>query len=95
MLDQIQQQYNTPEDPYFIWQNGLRVYTTLDWDLQAYAECVARSHIGWLNQQDPKPCRNDLATIAPVPEVVKQSVRSRSRQRLGGGDPPAPRAKFW
>lgn len=76
VLDQIQNQYNTPEDPYFIWQNGLRVYTTLDWDLQAYAECVARSHIGSLSGPsgpDPKPCRNDLPTIAPVPEAVKQN----------------------
>ncbi len=73
VLDQVQQQYNTPEDPYFIWQNGLRVYTTLDWELQAYAECVARSHIGSLNQETPKPCRNDLATIAPVPEALKQA----------------------
>jgi membrane peptidoglycan carboxypeptidase len=72
VLDQIQKQYNTPEDPYFIWQNGLRVYTTLDWDLQAYAECVARSHIGSLQQKPPKACRNDLPTIPPVPEAIKQ-----------------------
>ncbi len=91
MLDQVQQQYNTPEDPYFIWQNGLRVYTTLDWELQAYAECVARSYIGSLNQETPKPCRNDLATIAPVPEALKQafdhevgnaSVRPSSPRRV-------------
>ena len=73
VLDQIQKQYNTPEDPYFIWQNGLRVYTTLDWEMQAYAECVARSHIGSLNQEVPKPCRNDLETIPPVPEALKQA----------------------
>ena len=75
VLDQIQQQYNTPEDPYFIWQNGLRVYTTLDWDLQAYAECVARSHIGSMKGSKgpaPKPCRNDLPTFPAVPEAKKQ-----------------------
>ena len=45
VLQQLQEKYNTPEAPYFIWENGLKVYTTLDWDLQTYAECVARSHI--------------------------------------------------
>jgi membrane peptidoglycan carboxypeptidase len=75
VLDQIQRQYNTPEDPFFIWQNGLRVYTTLDWDLQAYAECVARSHIGSMKGSKgpaPKPCRNDLPNFPAVPEAKKQ-----------------------
>jgi membrane peptidoglycan carboxypeptidase len=75
VLDQIQQQYNTPEDPYFIWQNGLRVYTTVDWELQAYAECVARSHIGSMKGSKgpaPKPCRNDLPNFPAVPEAKKQ-----------------------
>lgn len=72
VLKQIQEKYNTPEDPYFIWQNGLQVYTTLDWDLQTYAECVARSHIGSLRLQDPKPCQNDLEPLPAVSEVLKQ-----------------------
>ncbi len=70
MLQQLQEKYNTPEDPYFIWQNGLRVYTTLDWDLQVYAECVARSHIASMQWRDAKPCQNDLATLPPVPEAL-------------------------
>ena len=73
VLDQVQQKYNTPENPYYIWQNGLRVYTTLDWDLQTYAECVARSHIASLRLIDPKPCQNDLAPLPAVPEALKQN----------------------
>ncbi len=72
VLRQIQNKYNTPEDPYFIWANGLRVYTTLDWDLQVYAECVARSHIAALRLQPPKPCQGGLDPLPPVPEVLKQ-----------------------
>ncbi|MGQ9768574.1 MAG: transglycosylase domain-containing protein, partial [Anaerolineae bacterium] len=72
VLEQIQNKYNTPEDPYFIWANGLRVYTTLDWDLQVYAECVARSHIASLRLQPPKPCQNGLEPLPPVPQVLKQ-----------------------
>lgn len=72
VLDQLQRKYNTPEDPYFIWQNGLKVYTTLDWDLQTYAECVARSHIASLRLQEPKECQNDLAPLPAVPEALQQ-----------------------
>jgi membrane peptidoglycan carboxypeptidase len=72
VLQQLQEKYNTPEDPYFIWENGLKVYTTLDWDLQTYAECVARSHIASLRLQTPKPCQNDLAALPAVPEALKQ-----------------------
>jgi membrane peptidoglycan carboxypeptidase len=69
VLRQVQAQYNTPEEPYFIWQNGLQVYTTLDWDLQLYAECVARSHIASMRQQTPKPCQNGLENLPPVSQV--------------------------
>jgi len=69
VLQQLQQKYNTPENPYFIWQNGLEVYTTLDWDLQIYAECVARSHIASLRQQPPKPCQGGLEPFPPIPLV--------------------------
>lgn len=67
VLDLLQQKYNTPDDPYYIWQHGLRVYTTLDWDLQIYAECVARSHIGHMSLQTPKPCQGGLPTQPPIP----------------------------
>ncbi len=72
VLQQLQDKYNTPEDPYFIWANGLKVTTTLDWDLQVYAECVARSHIGSLRLQTPKACQDDLPVMDPVPEAMKQ-----------------------
>jgi membrane peptidoglycan carboxypeptidase len=73
VLQQLQDKYNTPEDPYYIWQNGLKVYTTLDWDLQTYAECAARSHIGSLRLQTPKECQGGLETMPPVAEAKKQN----------------------
>ena len=72
VLQQLEDKYNTPEDPYFIWQNGLKVYTTLDWELQTYAECVARGHIATLRLQEPKKCQNDLTPFPPVPETKSQ-----------------------
>ncbi|MCB0081365.1 MAG: transglycosylase domain-containing protein [Caldilineaceae bacterium] len=45
VLDKIKQEYNTTDDPYFIWRNGLTIYTTLDVGLQKYAEQVAREQV--------------------------------------------------
>jgi membrane peptidoglycan carboxypeptidase len=73
VLQQLQDKYNTPEDPYYIWQNGLKVYTTLDWDLQIYAECAARSHIGSLRLQTPKECQGGLQPLPPVSEAKRQN----------------------
>ncbi len=72
VLQQLQAQYNTPEQPYFIWEHGLRVYTTLDWDLQIWAECAARSHIASLRQQPPKPCQGGLENFPPIPQISQR-----------------------
>ncbi|MEZ4730923.1 MAG: transglycosylase domain-containing protein [Caldilineaceae bacterium] len=48
VLDQIKREYNTAEDPYYIWRKGLQVYTTLDVELQRYAEQVAREQVAQL-----------------------------------------------
>ena len=50
-LERIKEEFNTIDDPYRIWKEGLAVYTTLDVDLQKYAEQVARDHIARLNEQ--------------------------------------------
>jgi membrane peptidoglycan carboxypeptidase len=55
VLDQLDREFNTADDPYFIWRNGLQVYTTLDWDLQQYIQCVARAHIAYLQNKRPEP----------------------------------------
>ncbi len=52
VLDQIKREYNTAEDPYYIWRKGLQIYTTLDVDLQRYAEQVAREQVAQLIVQD-------------------------------------------
>ncbi|MEZ4862025.1 MAG: transglycosylase domain-containing protein [Caldilineaceae bacterium] len=52
VLDQIKREYNTAEDPYFIWRKGLNIYTTLDVDLQRFAEQTAREQVAKLVEQD-------------------------------------------
>lgn len=42
-------------------RGGLRIYTTLDVDLQLQAECVARSHIARLDGADPRVTYNTSA----------------------------------
>ena len=50
-LDEIKNLYNTPDDPFNIWRKGLTVYTTLDVELQKYAEQVAREQVKILQEQ--------------------------------------------
>lgn len=52
VLDQVKQEFNTAEEPYFIWKNGLTIYTTLDVELQRYAESVAREQVARLIEQE-------------------------------------------
>ncbi len=52
VLDQVKREYNTAEDPYYIWRKGLQIYTTLDVDLQRYAEQIAREQVVQLIAQD-------------------------------------------
>jgi penicillin-binding protein 1C len=52
VLDQIKREYNTADDPYFIWRKGLTVYTTLDVPLQKHAEQIAREQVAQLIQAD-------------------------------------------
>lgn len=51
VLQRIKDEFNTAEDPYFIWRNWLEVYTTLDVGLQQYAEQVAREQVARLVEQ--------------------------------------------
>lgn len=51
VLERIKAEYNTAEDPYAIWRKGLTVYTTLDVELQRYAEQVAREQVQKLIEQ--------------------------------------------
>ena len=52
VLDQVKREFNTIDDPYFIWRKGLTIYTTLDVELQKYAEEAARQQIVTLIEQD-------------------------------------------
>ena len=62
VLDQIKREYNTATDPYFIWKKGLTIYTTLDVDLQKYAEQQAREQVGLMIQQN-KNANNAAVTV--------------------------------
>ena len=62
VLDQVKREYNTATDPYFIWKNGLTIYTTLDVDLQKYAEQVAREQVALMVQQE-KNANNAAVTV--------------------------------
>jgi penicillin-binding protein 1C len=63
VLDLLKQEYNTVEDPYFIWRKGLTVYTTLDVTLQKYAEQTAREQVAKLIEQKKKASNASLVAI--------------------------------
>ena len=48
VLDQVKREFNTADDPYFIWKNGLTIYSSLDVELQQHAEQVARDQVAQL-----------------------------------------------
>ena len=52
VLDQVKNEFNTADDPYAIWRQGLTIYTTLDVELQKYAEEVALQQVATLIEQD-------------------------------------------
>jgi len=52
VLDQLKKEFNTPDDPYFIWRNGLTVRTTLDVKLQHEVTCIARQRVAHLQHEE-------------------------------------------
>ncbi len=63
VLDQVQREYNTAEDPYRIWREGLQIYTTLDVEMQKYAEEVAREQVAQLIEQDKNASNASVVSI--------------------------------
>ena len=55
VLEQNRELYGLTTDQ--IYRGGLRVYTTIDLDLQRQAECAARVHVALLQGQDPETAR--------------------------------------
>lgn len=72
-LEQVKREFNTPEDPYFIWRNGLTVITTLDVDMQHEVTCVARQRVAHLN--------HEVRTI-PGCEPIKPAEFLERRQNI-------------
>ena len=64
-LERIKEEFNTVDDPYRIWKEGLTVYTTLDVQLQQYAEQVARTHIARLNEQGRNVNNASVVVLKP------------------------------
>lgn len=63
VLDQLKRQYNTTDDPFYIWRKGLTVYTTLDVELQKHAEQVAREQVQILKETDKNASNASVVAI--------------------------------
>ena len=65
VLDQLQQQFNTVDDPYFIWKHGLSVRTTLDLELHRKAESTAQTHVRQLQARGREATNAAVVAIEP------------------------------
>jgi penicillin-binding protein 1C len=63
VLQQLKNEYNTTDDPFYIWKKGLTVYTTLDVGLQKYAEQVAREQVAILGEQGKNASNASVVAI--------------------------------
>lgn len=70
VLDELRRAYNTADDPYFIWRNGLQVYTTLDLDLQKKAEEVARAQVAKVREKNNVHNASVVALRPTTGEIV-------------------------
>jgi penicillin-binding protein 1C len=64
-LERVKEEFNTIDDPYFIWKKGLEVWTTLDVDLQKHAEQVSRNHINSLSAEGKNVNNASVVVIRP------------------------------
>jgi penicillin-binding protein 1C len=62
-LDEVKRQFNTAEDPYFIWRKGLQIYTTPDVEMQKYAEQIAREQVALLIEQEKNASNASVVSI--------------------------------
>lgn len=63
VLQRLKDEYNTIEDPYRIWREGFTVYTTLDVDLQKFAEQTARQQVATLIEQKKNASNSSTVVI--------------------------------
>ena len=70
VLDELRRAYNTADDPYFIWRNGLQIYTTLDLDLQKKAEEVARAQVAKVREKNNVHNASVVALRPTTGEIV-------------------------
>ncbi len=76
VLDQLKQEFNTIEDPFFIWKHGLTVRTTLDLELQQYAAETADRYVGLLDRAGKNASNASVVAIEPATGEVKVMLGS-------------------
>jgi penicillin-binding protein 1C len=75
-LERVKDEFNTTEDPYFIWKKGVEVWTTLDVDLQKHAEQISRDHINSLSAEGKNVNNASVVVIRPNTGEILSMVGS-------------------
>ena len=76
VLEQLKREYNTVEDPFFIWKRGLTVRTTLDLELQQYATETAGRYVHLLDRSGKNASNASVIAIEPATGEIKVMVGS-------------------
>jgi len=64
-LERVKAEFNTIDEPFFIWKKGVTVYTTLDVEMQKHAEQLSRQHIADLQSQGRNVSNASVVVIKP------------------------------
>ena len=76
VLDRLQAEFNTLEEPFYIWKHGLSVRTTLDLDLQKFAEETARRNVQLLKANEKNASNAGVVAIEPASGEIRVMVGS-------------------
>ena len=82
VLQQLQEKYNTPEAPYFIWENGLKVYYDPRLGLADLRRVRGTQPHRFAAFADTKALPERPRGVARRPRGAEAEVRSRGHQRL-------------
>ncbi len=102
LLDWCEKHQKENGEPYNLYTDGLKIYTTIDFGMQTYAEEALKAHMTRLQETFDKQFRDWDQYDAPIKEAIERSDRYQAL-KLAGHDEEAIRdsmdrvipMKFW
>ena len=83
LLDWCEKHTKPDGQPYNLSTDGLRIYTTIDFGMQEYAEEALKIHLSKLQQTFDKQFKDWKPYAAPLKDAVERSPRYESLKKAG------------